>query len=388
MTTLKKRFLPVSSLALVTAACAAIILDAAHAQQVPVRYGTDPGYSSEAPQVLSYADRDAPEPTGEIEHVVEPRETVYALGRLYDVSPAAIIEKNGLRRPYGLEIGQVVLIPVKPEEDLTRIREVSTSRRDMPSARELAALESTRRIPVTTGDYIVRQGDTMYSISRRFGVSVAQLAAANSIRAPYTISLDQRLVIPGLQQAPQQLPRMARSEALEARAPVRRPVQEQLDRKMVEETMTPRSLPELGAGSPFAWPVRGPVLTDFGDALKTGGRSDGINIAAPIGAPVRASADGEVVYRGNELDGLGNLLLVKHDGGWVSAYAHADAILVRKGDYVRQGQVIAKVGRSGTVDRPQLHFQLRKNLQPQDPIIAMQGELDGATLTAASLRKR
>jgi septal ring factor EnvC (AmiA/AmiB activator) len=149
--------------------------------------------------------------------------------------------------------------------------------------------------------------------------------------------------------------------------------------------MLPRQLPEADPAGRFAWPLRGTVLVDFG--AKNGKEvSQGINIAAPIGAPVRATADGEVVYRGSELDGYGQLLLVKHNDGWVSAYAHNDAILVRKGDFVRQGQVIAKVGRSGSVDRPQLHFQLRKDLQPQDPIIAMQGDSRGQGLTAASLR--
>lgn len=387
MPTLRKSVLPVSSLALVAAAAAAILHDAAHAQTpVPVRYGTDPGYSEEAPQVLSFRGEDAPEPVGEIRHVVEAGETVYALARMYDVPPAAIIEKNRMVAPYGLQIGQVVMIPMGAGDPLPTLSEVAAlDRQQLPSV----PTPATRRWVSDRYDldaaYEVRQGDTVYSISRRFGLSVADLAAANRLAQPYTISVGQRLVIPGAADRNRLLqePRPIIAGSPTSRAPDQRA----LNNKVIEEAMAPRPLPDV-VGSRFAWPVRGPVLMDFGDDNK-GMRNDGINIAAPIGAPIRATADGEVVYRGNELDGYGNLLLVKHDGGWVSAYAHADAILVRKGDYVRQGQVIAKVGRSGNVDRPQLHFQLRKDLQPTDPIIAMQGELEGAgeTLTAAGIRR-
>ena len=381
MPALKKRVLPVSSFALVAAAAVAISFDAARAaEQVPVRYGTDPGASSEAPQYLSYADRDATDRVGEIEHIVEQGDTVYALGRLYDVKPGAIIAKNGLRAPYGLEIGQMVVIPTDPDEELRRVNTSADIRR-LNRIETPATQTRDQRFTLDT-IYQVRQGDTLYNISRRYGLSVADLAAANRLREPYSISIDQRLVIPGAaRQQPQHTPQMASARELESR-----PNPRALDQQIIAETMSPTVLPEIGADSPFSWPVRGPVLQHFGDQMAAGARSDGINIAAPIGAPIRATADGEVVYRGNELDGYGNLLLVKHASGWVSAYAHTDAILVRKGDYVRQGQVIAKVGRSGTVDRPQLHFQLRRNLQPTDPIVAMQGELDGAALTAASIR--
>ena len=91
-------------------------------------------------------------------------------------------------------------------------------------------------------------------------------------------------------------------------------------------------------------------------------------VFAPAGTAVRAAADGEVVYRGAELDGFGNLLLVRHDGGYVTAYAHNDAMLVRKGDRVRQGQVIAKVGQTGAVTSPQLHFEIRRQLEAVDPM--------------------
>lgn len=410
MATMKKRVVPLSSALLVTAAAAAILIDAAQAQQAPLRYGTNPTYTSAAPQELSFVDDDAP--VNEIEHTVAMQETIYALSRIYGVRPAEIIEYNGFRPPYTLAVGQLVRIPMAEEREVSDYeqRQAAEPRRvvvdtaPLPSVPTPVAGDSGQRFALDT-TYEVRQGDTLYSISRRFGLSVADIASVNRLQAPYTLALHQKLTIPGAgqRQAPQrvaqrqpqvaqqrwttqptiqQLPPQTRQQA----APLPRAQdQRSLSGKIYEETMSPRTLPEVASASQFAWPVRGPVLMDFGDDVGGGTRSDGISIAAPIGAPVRATADGEVVYRGDELDGYGNLLLVKHENGWVSAYAHTDAILVRKGDYVRQGQVIAKVGRTGKVDSPQLHFQLRKNLQPQDPIIAMQGELDGAAMTAASM---
>jgi murein DD-endopeptidase MepM/ murein hydrolase activator NlpD len=116
----------------------------------------------------------------------------------------------------------------------------------------------------------------------------------------------------------------------------------------------------------FPWPVNGRVLATFGNA-PGGGHNDGINIAAPRGTPVRAIEAGTVAYAGNEVKGYGNLLLIKHPDGWISAYAHLDEMLVKVGDSVSGGQVIAKVGNSGGVSEPQLHFELRRGKKPVDP---------------------
>jgi len=116
----------------------------------------------------------------------------------------------------------------------------------------------------------------------------------------------------------------------------------------------------------FAWPVQGRVVSSFGS--KGGGLvNDGVNIAAPQGAPVRAAADGTVIYAGNGVRGFGNLVLIRHEGGWVTAYGHNDRILVRQGQAVRTGDEIARVGSTGAVSSPQLHFQLRREGRPVDP---------------------
>lgn len=121
------------------------------------------------------------------------------------------------------------------------------------------------------------------------------------------------------------------------------------------------------AGAPtFAWPITGPVILDYGTS-SNGQRNDGINIAAPYGTPIRASAAGTITYAGNELRGYGNLILIKHDDGYVTAYAHAQRIVVSRGDTVLKGQIIAYAGDSGDVTSPQLHFEIRRGVQPVNP---------------------
>lgn len=117
----------------------------------------------------------------------------------------------------------------------------------------------------------------------------------------------------------------------------------------------------------FVWPVRGRVITDFGTTAG-GQRNDGINIVAPSGTPILAAADGTVSYSGNEVRSYGNLLLLRHDTGYVTAYAHADHFVVSKGEYVSRGQIIGYVGNTGDVDAPQLHFELRKGLRGEQPV--------------------
>ena len=117
----------------------------------------------------------------------------------------------------------------------------------------------------------------------------------------------------------------------------------------------------------FIWPVQGSIITNFG--IQKGGRkNDGINIISVKGNPVRAAMDGKVIYRGNELLAWGNLIIIKHKNNWTTAYAHLDKLLVRKGEIIRTGDIIASVGATGNVDKTQLHFQVRKNSKPLDPI--------------------
>ena len=121
------------------------------------------------------------------------------------------------------------------------------------------------------------------------------------------------------------------------------------------------------AETKFRWPARGRVIAHFNHTGE-GVKNDGVNIALPEGTDIGAAEAGVVAYAGSELKGYGNLVLVRHDNGWVSAYAHASEILVKRGDRITRGQVIAKAGRSGDVTQPQLHFELRQGAKPVDPL--------------------
>ena len=116
----------------------------------------------------------------------------------------------------------------------------------------------------------------------------------------------------------------------------------------------------------FVWPVSGEIISNFGGPA-VGERNDGINIATAMGTPIHAAASGTITYSGNELKDYGNLVLIKHEDGYVTAYAHADRLIVTRGDVVSRGQVIGYAGQTGDVSRPQLHFEIRHDTQPVNP---------------------
>ncbi len=314
----------------------------------------------------------APAQTGRYVEVA-PGDTVYALSRRYGVSANAIIVANKMPAPYALQVGQVIFIP-----EAGQVRQTNPNYSNASATIDQSVPKQAARSQV----YIVRPGNTLYSIARAFGHDVKTIAAANNIPAPYTLSVGQQIVIPmGAQIAGQPqgraLPSYPRgSSTPETRSPydtVQKPFQREAS---IPQNDAPRNvsyaIPEKVGDSRFTWPIQGKVVMGYGLG-EDGRRNDGINIAAPVGTPIRAVDDGEVVYRGSDLEGYGNLLLIKHSGGWVSAYAHTDAMLVRKGEKVRQGQVVAKVGTTGTVGQPQLHFELRHDLKPTDPLAALEG---------------
>jgi murein DD-endopeptidase MepM/ murein hydrolase activator NlpD len=127
-----------------------------------------------------------------------------------------------------------------------------------------------------------------------------------------------------------------------------------------------------GALPKFRWPANGRVIAGYGPTTN-GQQNDGINIALPENTPVKAAEDGVVAYAGNELKGYGNLVLVRHPNGYVTAYAHAKELLVKRGDQVKRGQVIARSGQTGNVNAPQLHFEIRKGASPLDPTRFLNG---------------
>jgi murein DD-endopeptidase MepM/ murein hydrolase activator NlpD len=248
----------------------------------------------------------------------------------------------------------------------------------------------------------IQSGQTLSEIAQSYHVPMRVIAEANGLSPPYRIQIGRALVIPGaapprLAAAPASVaappptprpevpqptmaPDLAPPAALEppsvSAAPLAPPAPASTP-PPISAAPPPREVPETpdangNATSPaagtgaFLWPVRGHVLATYG-TKSDGTHNDGINISAPRGAAVQAVDAGVVAYAGNELRGYGNLVLVKHPNGWISAYAHCDAILVKRGEKVGRGQVIARVGSTGNVNEPQLHFELRRGQHAVDP---------------------
>jgi murein DD-endopeptidase MepM/ murein hydrolase activator NlpD len=264
----------------------------------------------------------------------------------------------------------------------------------------------------------VQRGQTLSGIAHAFHVPMQVIAEANHLLPPYRIEVGRTLIIPQAGRpavplasasfaalppprseevlAPEQPeaislertappPAAAGSPAVAAALspgptvpmPSPPPGASHPDAKGAALPSAPAATPEPPAtasaapipasdGGTFLWPVRGRVLSGYGTG-RDGTHNDGINIAAPRGAAIEAADGGIVAYAGNELRGYGNLILVKHSNGWISAYAHCDSMLVKRGDKVARGQTIARVGSTGSVGEPQLHFELRRGNHAVDP---------------------
>jgi murein DD-endopeptidase MepM/ murein hydrolase activator NlpD len=236
--------------------------------------------------------------------------------------------------------------------------------------------------------YKVQAGDTPTSIAQKTGVSVKALIARNDLKPP-RLKVGQVLYLPkgGKAPAPAAVAAAKKSAAPDVHVvkttaikppekPQASPKQQAAAASSDEEVIGGQNrqvasnqqlpAPEPMSGNSFRWPVQGRIISEFG-TKPDGGHNDGINVAVPLGTSVKAAENGVVAYAGDELKGYGNLVLVRHSNNWVSAYAHNEEILVKRGDQVRRGQVIAKAGRSGQVNQPQLHFELRKGSRPVDP---------------------
>lgn len=307
-------------------------------------------------------------------YTVRSGETVWMISQRYNLALRDILDTNHLSPPYNLKAGQRLNLPA----------------------------------PQT---YRVRPGDTLYTISRLFNTSTTDIVRLNELKAPYKLAGGQTLRLP---------PKYERAPAVQdvaMRAPERPPAVLKIDREelsplsggqtpdqSVSQTgryIPPPSspsdyqddLPDTGvaaktpepradvqeasavkkviASTPrregkFIKPVGGKIISNYG-LKKDGLHNDGINIQAAKGDPVRAAESGVVVYTGGQIAGYGNLVLIRHADQYVTAYAHLDKTLVKKGDVVKRGQTIATVGATGSVDKPQLHFEIRKGTKALDP---------------------
>ena len=332
------------------------------------------------PRSVAAARPSAPSAQGGTAIIVGTSDTLDILAKRYNVSAAAILQANGYKGPRVLSPGQQLIIP--------RQTAVAASAPALapPASKPVAAAAAPSSV------HIVNRGDTLMSIARRNNVPVAELAKANNLDQSAKLSLGMKLAVPGSKSAAAApVAQPVAAAPVQPVAPVAAPATKVasaggppqsarlaqattnvVEEKPVVEAASVKPSEATGALPTFRWPVRGKVITSYG--AKTNGKSnDGINLAVPEGTPVKAAEDGVVAYSGNELKGYGNLVLVRHSNGYVTAYAHASELMVKRGDTIKRGQIIAKSGQSGEVGSPQLHFEIRKGSSPVDPLQFLNG---------------
>ena len=330
---------------------------------------------------------------------VAPGETVDIISSRYGVPSTAIAQANGLHAQAALRPGQRLVIPrYNFSHNNATTGSVPAQRLAQSSANAPARPAIAAPVAAASNVHVVAPGDTLTKIARTNRKSVVEIASANNI-APHTlVKMGDRIVIPGARAmgpvaaaAPRTAPIVAAAPVayVPAAAPPRvaAPAQQRVvsaepptltarvvtpaaDNPAKDETGT--TTPDAGGAAGFRWPVRGRIITGFGPK-PTGQQNDGINLAVPEGTPVKAAEDGVVAYAGSELKGYGNLVLVRHSNGYVTAYAHASELMVKRGDAIKRGQVIAKSGQTGNVTSPQLHFEVRKGSTPVDPMPHLTG---------------
>ena len=311
---------------------------------------------------------------------------------------------NNLKEPYTLKIGQKLKthtpkteikaeqkpvvktdIEKKVEKEIPNVisaEKVQQIKSERASAKPVKKATDVKRVDVS--EIIVARGDTLYSISRKYEIPVNDLAVMNKLSAPFTLSVGQKLKVPKLDgvqtrsavtvkksikasdtttkktTVSTQKPEKASYTKVEIKPKTAKAKETKTETKKTSSKIVARS------SSKFSWPVRGKILSGYGP--KNGGLvNDGINIYAPLGTTVRAAENGVVAYAGNEVKGMGNLIIIQHSDGWMTVYAHLDSMDVRRGARVNVGQAIGKIGKTGKVDKPQLHFEIRKGTKSYNP---------------------
>jgi murein DD-endopeptidase MepM/ murein hydrolase activator NlpD len=282
-------------------------------------------------------------------------DTVNNLSERFHTPKADVIKLNKLKKPYELEVGRSLKIPT-------------------PKA------------------YVVESGDTLFAISKRFNLSAEQLAELNNLDPNEKVRSGEEIDLPidvkdsgPLKRPGPPAPRRGEEETIPSQEqPTYRPPEPTYRPQppirpeppsryspppvtpLVESSPAPSDAQVTAAGQGhFVWPVDGQLLSRFGS--KPGGqRNDGVDIGAPSGTVVKAAAAGDVVYAGNQVPGFGNLVLIKHAGGWVTAYAHLSVTSVKIKDHVEQGDQVGQVGQTGGADVPELHFEIRYAPTPRD----------------------
>ncbi len=338
--------------------------------------------------------------------IVAKGDTVYSLARKNNMTVDEFARINNIREPYTLSIGQKLTTrapevkgsaPVKEIPNVISVEKVQQIEQEKIAVAK-PEIKPTGETRVDLQEIVVVKGDTLYSLSRKYEIPVNDLAVLNKISAPFTLSIGQKLKVPTLDKVqtvavnriatqpkikeakitPAKTVKQITKQQTQKQQPVKKETK-QVSSKTVNTAKPVVSKAQsvkvkqqsqkiiARSNSKFSWPVRGPILSGFG--LKNSGLvNDGINIFASFGTPVKAAENGVVAYAGNEVKGMGNLIIIQHSDGWMTVYAHLDSMNVKRGTKVSVGQQIGKVGKTGKVDKPQLHFEIRKGTKPYNPI--------------------
>ena len=356
------------------------------------------------------------------EIIVVRGDTVYSLSKKHNMSVKEFAQINNLSEPYTLKIGQKLTTRAStvspdqkkvetsvakstPESKVEQKKEIpnvisAEKVQQIKTERVAAATKPVKKTTevkrVNLTEITVKQGDTLYSISRKYEIPVNDLAVMNKLSAPFALVPGQKLKVPNLNtvqtKTASEIKHETKKSAVNSTAKTStKVVDKKSDAKNVK-TQTPqkstsvkesekskisqnkissdpkKTLPKISArsSSKFSWPIRGTILSGYGP--KKGGLvNDGINISANLGASVKAAENGVVAYAGNEIKGMGNLIIIQHSDGWMTVYAHLNSMNVRRGAKVVVGQPIGTVGKTGKVDKPQLHFEIRKGTKSYNP---------------------
>jgi murein DD-endopeptidase MepM/ murein hydrolase activator NlpD len=327
---------------------------------------------------------------------VAPGETLDILTAKYGVPQNQILTANQLTSPAQVSAGRVLVMPhlvaITPDQS----GQATVALANPPAPQSVSAPAAR---PLTSGGtHTVVTGDTLFNISQRAGTTVEALMTLNNLGGQSQVRIGQVLRLPGTAAsapapvvavaapkpapAPIQLasnaplPKIPQPPAVEAAVKAVAAGGAQIPAAQASLT-PPRAAIDASEGpsangTTFRWPVRGRIIAGFGTGT-AGQRNDGINLAVPEGTSVKAAEAGTVIYAGNELEGYGNLILVRHADGWVSAYAHNKDLMVKRGDSVTRGQIIGHAGMTGSVSAPQVHFELRQGSKPVNPLDHLSG---------------
>jgi lipoprotein NlpD len=282
------------------------------------------------------------------DYTVRSGDSIYSIAWKYELDPFQLARWNHISSPYVIHPGQRLHTREIEGEVAVAVAEQDRSSPDTPVRTKSESI--SQPVPAATA-IIVRDGDTLYSLAKRNGITAAKLARINALKSPYLLRPGQTLSLKS-KSIPKSIPkssvhRQTKSVAIAPEVRHKKSVVES-DNRQVR----------------WSWPVTGAVVNRFSNSRSD---SKGIDIAGREGSPVRAAAPGKVVYSGNGLISYGNLVIIKHNHAYLSAYAYNRKLLVSEGDSVRAGQKIAELGRSGT-DSPRLHFEIRKYGKPVNPL--------------------